>query len=330
LRLLLKLKERLNDLASRRPINRHAHARLRRERDALETLYRSAVAEGTEEVRPLAGVVFSRDRATQLHALLTSYALNARGTVPPLHVLYSAGTHAHRNAYEQLFAEMASDRAMGPDVRATPDGDAGFRGALIRILETLDSERVFFLVDDIIFTRPVDFDLLRQIDSHRYVFSLRLGRHLETTYALRQKQPLPSFLRSPHPEFLCWEWGPGPGDWGYPLSLDGHVFLRREALAMIRALPFSAPNSLEGGLCADYAPWFLRRRGLCFPEARLVNVPSNLVQTERQNRHGGVHQDELLEKWRQGLCIDIRPLQGLRNLSAHQEVEFAYVERRSA
>ena len=169
------LKAWLRDGRARWRLRTNDLARPRREREALETLYRFAIDTTPAETRPLAGVVFSRNRAMQLHALLTSYARNARGALPPLHVLYSAGSNAHRAAYDELFAAASCGHEF-PAIAATPDGATGFREALIRMLEELDSQRLFFLVDDIVFTRPVDYDLLAQVDSYRYVTSLRLGR----------------------------------------------------------------------------------------------------------------------------------------------------------
>jgi hypothetical protein len=266
------------------------------------------------------GIVFSKDRPLQLFALLASYAETVRGA-PPLHVLYRASDERYREAYEEVFRESAA-----PIGRLVPE--AGFRRDLLDLLEGLEASHVFFLVDDIVFVREVDLAPLLGLDPSRFVPSLRLGAHLTRCYPSACDQPLPPFRQGVLADsgLLCWRWRDGAFDWSYPLSVDGHVFSTAEMRALARSVSFTAPNSFEAAL-QQHRRRFLDRFGVCHREARLLNVPCNKVQNEISNRSGGVDAASLLEVWRSGRRLDHRRLRGIVNVSAHQEVELAFVDR---
>jgi hypothetical protein len=152
-----------------------------------------------------------------------------------------------------------------------------------------------------------------------------MAPHVRRCYTLQKEQPLPEF-RNHESGFLTWKWNEGRYDWGYPLSLDGHLFSTAELRAMVRHTVFSAPNSLEKAL-QSFGDLFLPRYGACFAESRIVNIPVNKVQTEIDNRSGGVHQDELLEKWEKGMRMDYRRLYDTVNESAHQELPIQLLAR---
>jgi hypothetical protein len=74
------------------------------ERDAFEKLYESRLRHITHSsVHPAECIVFSKDRALQLHALLSSYLEKVVSSVP-LHILYHTSTPSHQRAYEEVIA----------------------------------------------------------------------------------------------------------------------------------------------------------------------------------------------------------------------------------
>lgn len=268
------------------------------------------------------GVVFSMDRAMQLDALLRSYHEHVAEPRPPLHLFYRTSNDGHQRSYRELLEEWG-------DRLASAVEETDFPADLGRRLDSIGSERIFFLADDDVFKNPVRFADLDPFDPTYHVVSLRLGEHLERAYTLDRPQPLPPFdERADLPDgMLTWSWKHGSGDWRYPLSIDGHVFATAEVGAMARELDYRAPNSLEGALNAHFGDLFRERAGLCFRESVLVNLPVNKVQTENENVHGEIHQDALLAKWNEGLRIDHRALAGVRNRSAHEELPITFVER---
>jgi hypothetical protein len=252
------------------------------------------------------GVVFSKDRAMQLHAFLSSWFACAVSPCP-LRVLFAAGSAEHERAYDEL-ARIWSGRV--DFVR-----ERDFRSDLLGILGLDDAPRVVFFTDDGMFLDPFDMDDAVRWNPRTHVFSLVHGRALRRCFVLDRPQSLPPFLDPPEggDELLCWSWAQGdPGDWSFPLSLDGRVFDRREMSALLGALEFRSPNTLEMAMQA-WMPLFRRRKGLSFPRERLVNIPTNTVQEDCRNRETGRHSSrELLERWMEGERIEHERFRALR------------------
>ena len=263
------------------------------------------------------GIVFSRDRACQLYALLESFHAKTVGNVP-LHVLFKASSARHLKAYEEVRADFA-------DKPVTWINETDFREDLLKIFKHINSYRVFFLVDDIVVTREMDFERLRPFPPGQCVVSFRLGENITRHH----QQPLPSPALRPSridAHFREWSWAEGELNWGYPLSVDGHLFATYEIRAMAKELGFSAPNSFEKAL-QMFRPVFARRLGICFRESRLVNLPLNMVQTERKNYHGDVQPEFLLEQWEAGRKIAVEDFFEWTNQSLHQEHPLRFVPR---
>lgn len=284
----------------------------------LSDLYTSLI--GSSAGASTTCVIFSMDRAFQLHALLNSYYLHVQDPAP-VHVLYRASSERHASAYREVF-EIFKDRK----VYAVPQLTKGsFRSQLIQLLEALTSSSIFFLVDDIVFTDSLRIADALQFDPRDYVVSLRLGAHLERCFTMNRAQTLPNF-ENEGSENLFWRWDDAELDWAYPLSVDGHFFRRAEILTMSRLVDFSAPNTYEGNLQV-FGPYFKVRKGVCFPRAKLVNLAINKVQTVNDNLHGQIHQDLLLESWFKGKQMDISKFNGILNKSAHIDVEIEFIAR---
>ena len=271
------------------------------------------------------GVIFSKNRALQLHGLLSTLREKVRPDVS-LHVLYLASSPEHKKAYDEV-----SGMFIKQNVRFIQQtNDHSFKHDLMEILFSLSADMIFFLVDDLVFTESVDLNDISKFDPDEFVPSLRMGQNLTRCYVLKSSQPLPNFLNYPAQdnEKIVWRWDQGELDWGYPLSVDGHFFARREITAMASLVSFSAPNSFEDHL-QIFKPFFRTRCGIGFKKSRIVNIPLNRVQTEINNRSGNIGPDELLAKWRQGYRLDYKKFYGIVNESAHQELALPLTIRTS-
>jgi hypothetical protein len=267
----------------------------------------------------VAAVVFSKDRPAQLAALLASMGECVTPAVP-VRVLYAAGDDRFARAYAEVLEAFAPAGVEGRR-------ESRFRDDLPRLLAENDAPRVFFLVDDIVFTEPVDLTPLLRLDLATHVPSLRLGRNLERCYTADRPQPLPRFEPLPGcPGLLSWRWSEGLHDWGYPLSVDGNLFDAREMAVLAEIADYKAPNSFEVAL-QHFSACFDGRLGVCFEKSRLLNIPCNKVQDEVPNRAGTVDPVYLLERWEAGFGIDHRRFRGFGNASAHQELPLSLVPR---
>jgi hypothetical protein len=235
-------------------------------------------------------------------------------------VLYAASSSAHKKAYDDV-AAIFKRSVTFVEQRSSFD----FRGCLNSIVSTLPPGELFFLVDDIIFTEEVDYNFLSSLDLTNTIFSLRMGEHLNYSYVVSSAQPLPKRVESDG-RYLNWKWTEGELDWGYPLSVDGHVFLTSEVVLWIKYLSFKSPSSFESAL-QRLRHIYSRKQGMCYKKSRLFNIPANKVQNEIENLHGSFHQDDLLNKWENGFAIEHQNLRGWINQSVHEEVELHFIKR---
>lgn len=264
-------------------------------------------------------IVFSKDRAMQLHALLSSFFDTKIGECGIV-VIYAASTVAHKKAYDEV-TTIFQNRVKFVEQGAF----SSFKNCLLHTVSSLPKGKIFFLVDDIVFTEIVDYRFLALLDLSDKIFSLRMGDHLDYSYVVASKQPLPEALEI-QDGCLIWKWSEGSLDWGYPMSVDGHLFITAEVLLWIKNLEFSSPSSFENSL-QIMKLIYNSKRGMSFRKSRLFNIPANKVQNEVANLHGAVHQDDLLQQWNDGLAIDHSQFGGLNNHSVHQEVEFKFIKR---
>jgi len=292
------------------------------ERTAFAELYQSRIGHvASPSDGPAECIVFSKDRALQLHALLASSLEKVTPHIP-FHVLYHASTPAHQRAYEEVM-----DLFPRASISFHKQASGGsFRDDLMRLLQAICSERIFFLVDDVVFTEDFHVEDFARLDTDTFVTTLRMGLNLKKCYTLQAEQPLPPFTPGSTKETMMWTWGDGLHDWSYPISVDGHFFSTHEMTTMIRLIDFSAPNTLEDQL-QKFRRFFLPRTGICYRKSKIVNIPCNKVQLENKNLCGTLHQDSLLEQWQQGYQMDFRGLYGFINESAHQDILFKFIKR---
>jgi len=268
------------------------------------------------------GIVFSKDRPLQLHGLLTSY-FKLSTNPPQLTVIYNASSSAFSNAYVEVEALHKANKVRFVRER-------GFRETLIHHLQNLLVDKVFFLVDDILFIRRVNFNEFLDFDPDCRVPSLRLAPHLTHCYTQRKKQKIPDFISTESCENwekkFIWHWKDGQYDWSYPLSVDGNCFRADEILAMAKLAEYAAPNSFEIAI-----QWFnhlyLAREGVCYESSKIVNIPFNRVQTENDNISGDISPIILLDYWNNNMEIDVDRYVDVKNISAHQEMELFLRER---
>lgn len=294
------------------------------EREAFAKLYESRIKHIPLSSRhPAECIVFSKDRALQLHALISSYLEKVVLPVP-LHILYHTSTPLHRKAYDEV-RELFSNNNIS---FIKQDSDNSFRSNLISLLKSVHSEKIFFLVDDVLFIEDFDTKDFVKFDTDKFVPTLRMGLNLKKCYTLQKEQPLPKLISDivKDKDKITWQWDQGVYDWSYPVSLDGHFFSTQEITTMIQLINFSAPNTLEDQL-EKFRRFFLFRMGVCYRKSKIVNIPCNKVQEENKNLCGNIHQDFLLEQWQKGFQMDFRGLYGFMNESAHQEIHFRFKKR---
>lgn len=270
----------------------------------------------------LTGIVVSKDRALQLYSLLRTYRDLVSNPVA-LTVIYSASTAAHSEAYEEV-----EDLFLGvyPKIEFVRETNS-FRATINHVLSKIQTKNIFFLVDDIVFIRNVDLAFAAELDTSRYVLSLRHSPALIRSYTANMSQLPPKLSGfSDAPELLQFRWFEEGNEWSDPWSVDGQILSTAEVRVMTRVSDFVAPNTYEAAL-KTFNSMCVERRGLCYLESKILNLPINRVQNEIENLSGAISPEFLLSQWKKGMMLDTLKLRSHIPRSPHEEHAITFRRR---
>ena len=261
-------------------------------------------------------IIFSYDRPLQLYALLESTATYVTGLGKTI-VIYRSSNQDFHDAYDKVHAAFPWaafwEQGLNPQV--------DFKPLTMKALNATSSTYVIFAVDDIVVKDYVDLTQCAQaLETYgAYGFYLRLGSCLTDCYAWSAKQPLPQSLTPVGADLLTWTLGRASYDWSYPNTVDMTVYRKADVIKDFSAFHFTNPNALEGAWSV-FGSRVANRKGLCFTETKIVNLPLNRVQNMCRNRNmESFTPKELLMSFNEGLKIDIQPLFKIKNPGAHME-----------
>ena len=234
-----------------------------------------------------------------------------------INVLYTYSDDKFKEGYEKLFI-IHNDKNINYVKETTP-----FKNHVLLLLNPDNPYSIFF-VDDIVFKNEFTINCkqfkLFTMNSEILALSLRLHPYLTYCYAARIRQRIPKFDSN-----LMFKWYGEQGDYGYPMSLDGHFFRTNEIIALSRALTYNNPNSYEA-ILARYP--LNRLKMICFEDSIIVNNPVNKVQNYNNNVHGNVTAEFLNEKFLNENIIDFEDFKGVKNSSCHQEIEINFINEK--
>lgn len=250
-------------------------------------------------------MVFSRNRPMQLHTLLAS--MKSLTDITDVTVL-----HRYDEKYKQGLEKVKS---LHLGVKFVEETDFESQ---VKTYLCLGQKFCVFFVDDMMFKMPLSVSSPCQILSSNpniLTFSMRLGTHLTYCYPNRSVQKVPD--GSINSGYFVWGWKGAEHDWGYPFSVDGHIFRRSDLEGWTSHLRFSSPNQFESQMQMIRGSFVLP--DLCFSmiNSTVLNMPLNKVQTELNNRSEEVSVDVLYESWMSGMTIDHEKAVGFLNDGAH-------------
>lgn len=264
-------------------------------------------------------IVFSRDRACQLDALLRSIDANLDtgepDRKPAVGVLWTATGDRYALAYMRC-------AAAHPAIHFRRERD--FQGDL-GLLMPPRGLVCFFTDDDIVHGHASLRDAARVLESESVVaFSFRLGEN--TTYCYphdcEQALPLPLVRTGSR---MRWQWVDAAYDFGYPLSLDGHVMRATDVWSAIGNGSARNPNELESRialaapLLLGCRPWFASYR-----QSVVTGIPANRVNETHPNRCNedpAFSPSALNDRYLAGERINLDAIDFTGIRGAHQELE---------
>ena len=262
-------------------------------------------------------IIFSKDRASQLRLLIYSIQKNAPHAFN-LNVIYKHSNDEFKQGYEKVKSEFSS---LCNFVEQTDN----FKQDVLNLLDS-DSELSCFFTDDDIIYNSFDVDVVENViksDEDIFCFSLRLGKNTTFCYTMNTPNVFKNYEEIDG--VLKWDWTVHYIDFGYPLSVDGHVFHTKDILKLTKKVAFKDPNTFEAGLqIFDYFP---KQKMAAFSNSVLVNTPNNIVNTSINNLNGltyGVTAKDLNKDYLEGKIIDMESMDFSDIKGCHQEIEFKY------
>ena len=261
-------------------------------------------------------IAFSRNRPIQLHALLSSMKEFVNGSYR-IRVI-----HRYDKEYSSSLEEVKS---LNPEAEFIDE--RSFRDQVIEEVKN-SSDLCAFLVDDIIFKEQFDAtvpSLVLDANQSAFCFSLRLGLHLDYCFPTDSSMTVPN--GNVFEGMFAWQWQGASFDWGYPLSVDGHVFRKSQILEILEAVPFRNPNEMESNMQAVIPHFTLPPHCVSFVRSPLLNVPMNRVQDEFKNRCLDVSVEQLHDSWKSGNEIDRSHLSGYINHGPHEPLALSFRKR---
>lgn len=258
-------------------------------------------------------VIFSKDRPCQLELFLRSMVeFYSTYETDNMTILYTYSNDQFKEGYDKLIDMYSNFKFLK---------ETDFKKDLISCIDTKIPYSVFF-VDDIIFKREIDIEASKEFqmftqNTNICCLSLRLHPDLDYCYPADVKMSRPTDLD----ENNIWDWRGKPGDFGYPMSLDGHIFRTDQILFHIFSLNYRNPNSLEGLMAMNPLPIF---KMICYNDSVIINNAINIVQTNNPNRHGDISAVYLNDQFLNGNRIKLDTFKKIKNKSFHQvlDVEF--------
>ncbi len=220
-------------------------------------------------------LIFSRNRAFQLHSLLNSIK-HQWLTYPRFHILYSY-TDEFKSGYDKLIDMKMFDIVWQKDTDLYTD--------FLKYLDICKTKYICMCSDDSIFYRPVNItnDLLDKIfDEDTICFNFRIGLNtIIQDYIYGTRQPnLTNYTNENG--ILSWNYKmySDVHNYGYPFSCDGHCHLTSDLKYLSNKL---APNAgkirhWEGLMNGSQNRHLIKNRMKCFETSVLFNNPINCVQ----------------------------------------------------
>lgn len=263
-------------------------------------------------------VVFSYDRPLQLFALLESVDKFITH-LDRISVVYRVSSPSYDEGYDIVKKQFPKVEYLKQGER--PESD--FKQLVLKACFDSDNPYVMFAVDDMIVRSAIDLTAgIEQMEkTGAFGIYYRLGRHINFSYMLGIQQPVPHSVELEE-NVYAWQFSKGVGDWNYPHTVDMTLYRKCDIKDNFKNLDYKNPNTLE-------SKWALKRKvggiGIYYETSKVVNIPLNLVNLST-NKHTALYTtEELLTKFLQGLKLDIKPLEGYRNNSAHIDVPVSFV-----
>lgn len=256
-------------------------------------------------------VIFSRNRAFQLDALLKSIKRYSETTFDII-VQYSC-SDLHRSSYIVLLERYK-------DVKFVEESN--FKDTLLKQLKEIKTKWMFYLVDDQAFIRHFNIIKILALKQKHNIISLRLGDNI-TNFGIEDKEFVPRFTYDN--EYLMWRWRENGGnyDWCYQFSVDATIYDTIDVVRGSLAIPFKAPNSYEANM-NSLLLYKSNNVGISFRKPVVVNLIINASRGEMNYEScvsGEYTAEDMLVLLQEGKELDLDKISAINYKSSHHIIQ---------
>ncbi len=262
----------------------------------------------------ITAVVFSHNRAAQCHLLLESIRKNIPG-VFNTHIIYKADKPEYQSAYNDTLNHFINEHFYGVS------DHWNLERYTRQIIEESKTDEIAFFTDStvIYMLAPlVGHEFLTKIRTDRAVFSLRLGYNTLIQNHHTGEIQIPLHLCSDETQTISWNFNHHHplSNYGYPFSMDGHIYSRELIRDLIHRMHFKTPAELESNL------FHFKHR---IPQA-LRSFKHSIAVTAFNNQYTI---EQLNQMYLSGDRIDLEEIMKQQVMGCHQEIPFCMINSKS-
>lgn len=269
-------------------------------------------------------IVLSKDRAAQLQLCLESIQYHGSHIFSNISVLYYTSTPEFKLGYDKT-------KERFPQVSFIQQ--TSYYEDIMELVNESYPLTSFFTDDDIIYDSiPLSENILMKFfDEYDILgtFSLRLGLNtiIQDPYISSQAIAPTSGFHQVDDRIIMWRWDhcPSYGNFGYPLSVDGHIFRTQELKKILYECKFKNPNQQEVAMQVHLNK--LPSIMAAFNKSVVINTPINRVQEICLNRAGenfGQTIEEMNQRYLNNEVLDFDSIDFSNIIGCHQELDIKW------
>jgi len=264
----------------------------------------------------LSVIIFSKDRACQLELLLRSIKIFFMGWEDVnINIIYKHTDEKFKLGYDLV-------KKIHPQFNYILEKKDKFMKQTLDCINNSEENIVFFVDDDVFKEKfSLKNENIQTFENNTKILcaSLRLAPQINYSYT-RNTHVNPPVCD----ENLIWDWQKikHVSLWGYPMSVDGHIFRKSDILDVFKKIKFTNPNSLEHALSKNPIN---KKYMICFPKPIIMNIPWNKVQNENENHSENINQEDINKIFLSGKIISLDKIVKMKNHSTHENVELSFI-----
>lgn len=266
-------------------------------------------------------VVWSKDRAAQLHLLMESINRFMPNTFVTS-VIFKASNQEFAEGYDKVAQEFE-----GVDFDLLPEtADNNLEKLTKEVISDESFDYIAFSTDDTVIFRQPEDNIFRHLHASLATFSLRLGLNTlaQDIHRGTFQPPLNKFFW--HNGVPCWRFDEyHPNDnYGYPFGLDMHIYCRGIVWPIINDIEFRNTNELESKLF--YKKGLIPPYMSSFKHSVAVNIPANNhSQITLAGKQYPADINWLNSQYLEGKRLNLEKIMNTEVIGCHQEMELEFV-----